>query len=633
MIPPDRETGRSTTPPDDFDAWFWGSVPTEHGTDGPLPLITTPSDIALAMPVSVPPSVVPSLVTVDLWEDDPPAEVMEDPAALLSAEILAATADTLVDYGIEEIDEDFGYTVELDPALTAQLEGMIQRSSTRSTQWLAARLVAAYEQHGGITYRELMFALRTANRDVAALTQLCTLLVAADVRVKRAPHLYRFNRMSPADRTLIETIFHPVLIRQIAPAVALQRLGYSDVRLSKANRALLVDALERHQLSRAEEREVLAEIGRAGGPATEAARPLVHQIINDNLWVVAKVARRYLGRGLAFADLFQEGVLGLYRAVNGFDLSLGLRFMIYAHSWVWQGIMRALSDKARLIRLPVHVSETLIALERVTLRLEQDHQRAPTVAELGAAMQMGAQQIRRLQLVAQAPLSLEGMYAREDVDLSRYLADPDASIDPEAVALHEDLSRSLAAALAQLPERQRRIIVLRYGLGNDHVHTLEEVGTIIGVTRERIRQVETKVLRKLGNAQRNHNKLYQYLKDDPPVSLPVEDALPKKRRTTKQNGTTEPVSRDQEELDPATLIPDSDDLLLPTAEGAEVAIAQIDTAIQPSCSIETHPFLSLHEEEPVWQSAYLVTDEGSTSTNGVGAPPRRGRGRPRRNSR
>ncbi|MDQ2809983.1 MAG: RNA polymerase sigma factor RpoD/SigA [Chloroflexota bacterium] len=557
---------------------------------------------------------------------------MEDPAALLSAEILAATADTLVDYGIEEIDEDFGYTVELDPALTAQLERMDQCRNTRSVYWLAAHLVAAYKQHGGITYRELIFALRTANRDVEALTQLCALLVAADVRVKRAPHLYRFSRMSPADRTLIETVFHPILSRQIAPAIAIQRLGYADVRLSQANRALLVDALERHQLSRAEERAVFADIERAGGPATEAARPLVHQIINDNLWVVAKVARRYVGRGLAFADLFQEGVLGLYRAVNGFDLALGLRFMIYAHSWVWQGITRALSDKARLIRLPVHVNETLIALERITLRLEQDRQRAPTIAEIGAALHMGEPQIRRLQVVAQAPLSLEAVCAREGVDLFRYLADPDPSIDPEAVALHQDLSAVLTTALGQLPERERQIIRLRYGLGDDRARTLEEVGTAMGVTRERIRQIETKVLRKLGNSRLNHDRLHQYLNDDPPVNLPVADTLPRRRHSANGNAVTETTATEQWAPDSAPLMSDTDERLLPAIEDVEVSIGPIDTVVDPLYSVETYSLPSVHEDAPIWQSAFLVADDGSTLTNLILMPPKRGRGRPRKNS-
>lgn len=651
--PPDRKAADNTAPPDDFDAWFWGASLAEPTPDifqsTAAPLDTVPpvagfvvasiqSSSATPDPSDAEPSEIPTtysvaspLITPDLWEDDPPAESAEDPPAVLPADGLIAAADTLADYGIEEIDEEFGYTFELDPALTIQLARLVPHGISRSATALAARLVAAYKRHGGITYRDLMFALRTLDRDVVVLTQLSALLIAADVRVKRAPHLYRFSRMLPADHALIETVFHPILIRQIAPAVAIQRLGYADIRLSQANQALLVDALERHQLSRAEEREVFADIGRVGGPATDAARPLVHQIISDNLWVVARVARLYLRRGLAFADLFQEGVLGLYRAVNGFDLALGFRFMIYANGWVRQGITRALSDKARLIRLPVHVSETLIVLERTTLRLEQAHERTPTVAELAEAMQLNARQILRLQMVGQPPLSLEAALAGGAGDLAAYMTDTDVAGDPEASALHQDLCMALAAALATLSERERRIITLRYGLGDDHVHTLEEVGTIIGVTRERVRQVENKALRKLGNPLPAHNSLRRYLNDESRVKLPADNTLPKQQAAEEAISAGTPCAEPLQ-TDSATRLAANDPLLSPTTDTADLHCTQIVELDDTAYSGEPTPLLMQHEEAITWQTAFLLSEDSSPVIHATMVPPKRGRGRPRKHS-
>jgi len=308
------------------------------------------------------------------------------------------------------------------------------------------------------------------------------------------------------DRVLIQTIFHPILIRDIAPEIAIRRLGYTNVRLSKANQALLVDALERHQLSRIEERELFAEIGRLGGPNSAAARPLVHQLINDNLWMVARIVRSYLGRGLPLADLFQEGVFGLYRAIATFDVETGSRFMKYGGFWVRQVILRAVSDKARLIRLPVHVGEMMQVSEQTTLELEQALQRPPTTTELASALGTTPKRLTRLLLASQPPLSLE----RSDEDLSEALIDAEAASAPETAAVLADLRTLLRTMLAQFPERERQIMELRYGLIDSKQRSLEEVASEFGITRERVRQIESKILQRLGH-ERFAGRLAGYL--------------------------------------------------------------------------------------------------------------------------
>jgi RNA polymerase sigma factor (sigma-70 family) len=469
-----------------------------------------------------------------------------------------------------------------------------------------------------------MFALRTLNRNISALQQLCIGLAAADVRVKRAPYLYNFNRIPIEDRVLIQTVFHPILVHHIAPEAAIRRLGYANVRLSKADRALLVDALERHQLSRSEERELFTEIARLGGSGIAAARPHVHQLINDNLWMVARIVRLYLGRGVPFADLFQEGVLGLYRAIDRFDLETGHRFMKYGGIWVRQVIMRAISDKARLIRLPVHVGERVQVLERTTLELEQGLQRTPTTTELAAALGTTPKRVGNLLRIIDPPLSLEG----DGADLIDTLADSDPATDPEAAALQQTLCAAVCAMLALLPDRERRIIELRYGLLDDWDRTFEEVGQQIGVTRERIRQLEEKILRKLGSPLFGTHELERaWLKDSPAVNSTDTETHTKRRRSKKPAPADDPT--DLKSFDITSEV--TDGYSPAPAAGASL---ESKTHQLPSITLEreeSSPANQLCDDVVAWQERSFGTETVAGQPAVTSLPIKRGQCKPRRN--
>ena len=277
---------------------------------------------------------------------------------------------------------------------------------------------------------------------------------------------------------------------------ALQELELDQEAVEK-----LYEAIEEQNI------DVVEEVATRMANGDEEAK---HQLAEANLRLVVSIAKRYVGRGMLFLDLIQEGNLGLIKAVEKFDYRKGYKFSTYATWWIRQAITRAIADQARTIRIPVHMVETINKLIRVNRQLVQEYGRDPRPDEIAKEMGISEEKVREILKIAQEPVSLETPIGEEDDShLGDFIPDDDAPAPAEAVA-STLLKEQLMEVLASLTPREARVLRLRYGLDDGKARTLEEVGREFNVTRERIRQIEAKALRKLRHPSRS-KKLKDFL--------------------------------------------------------------------------------------------------------------------------
>lgn len=345
------------------------------------------------------------------------------------------------------------------------------------TEELARSLAAKAHRHT-LTTEQISRAMEEADFDIAQLDELYAALE------QRGVHL---AEEEPAELPVLDDA----------------QIGRLENELSSEGVALddpvktYLKEIGRVPLLTAGQEMALAKAARAGD--ADARRALSEA----NLRLVVSVAKRYAGRGLPFLDLIQEGNLGLMKAVEKFDYTKGYKFSTYATWWIRQSITRAIADQARTIRIPVHMVETINKVLRTSHSMVQSLGREPTTQEIAAELHMDVQKVEEILKIAQEPVSLETPIGEEDDShLGDFIQDDEAE-EPADAASYAMLREQLAGVLKTLTPREERVLRLRYGLTDGRMHTLEEVGEEFNVTRERIRQIEAKALRKLRHPSRS----------------------------------------------------------------------------------------------------------------------------------
>ena len=347
-----------------------------------------------------------------------------------------------------------------------------------------AELLEAGKQKGVLSYKEIMDALQELELDQEAVERLYETLEEQNIDV-------------------VEDVEVPEDINEEIAEVETILSVTEGINIDDPVRMYLKEIGKVPLLNPQEEVEIAARMA-------EGDEEAKHQLAEANLRLVVSIAQRYVGRGMLFLDLIQEGNLGLIKAVEKFDYRKGYKFSTYATWWIRQAITRAIADQARTIRIPVHMVETINKLIRVNRQLVQEYGRDPRPEEIAKEMGISEEKVREILKIAQEPVSLETPIGEEDDShLGDFIPDDDAPAPAEAVA-STLLKEQLMEVLSSLTPREARVLRLRYGLDDGKARTLEEVGREFNVTRERIRQIEAKALRKLRHPSRS-KKLKDFL--------------------------------------------------------------------------------------------------------------------------
>jgi RNA polymerase primary sigma factor len=361
-----------------------------------------------------------------------------------------------------------------------------------------ADLVARARERGAVTVADITAALDGTDMPAEAFEGVVRLLSDEGVEILDAPHeeaedLHRAGAAESSKRPATGDLVR-IYLREIGRVPLLT--AEAEVELAKSIEAGLF-ADEKLQGGFPLMDAAGAELAQIAADGIRAKQ----RLIEANLRLVVSIAKRYIGRGLVFLDLIQEGNLGLIRAVEKFDYTKGYKFSTYATWWIRQAITRAIADQARTIRIPVHMVETINKMARVQRQLHQDLGREASSAEIATEMGLSPARVSEIQRIAQEPVSLQAPIGEEDSDLGDFIEDADAVVPMEAAAFIM-LQDQLEQILDNLTPREQKIIQLRFGLMDGHPRTLEEVGREFGVTRERIRQIESKTLSKLRHPSR-----------------------------------------------------------------------------------------------------------------------------------
>ena len=346
-------------------------------------------------------------------------------------------------------------------------------------------LVKKGKEKGAITYEELAASLKGLELDADALDQLYNALSENNIEIVSETEKDNDegeDKLLLDDATITKDLTINDPVRMHLKEIGQIKLLSMDEELKLADRILEGDE---------QAKAILAEA---------------------NLRLVVSIAKRYVGRGMLFLDLIQEGNIGLMKAVEKFDVTKGYKFSTYATWWIRQAITRAIADQARTIRVPVHMVETINKLARIQRQLTLELNREPSEDELAEKMGIPVEKIRDIYKISQEPVSLETPIGEEDDShLGDFIKD-EHNMSPEDYATNELLKQEIGEVLLTLTEREEKVIKLRFGLEDGKSRTLEEVGQMFGVTRERIRQIEAKALRKLRHPSRSR-KLKDYMVD------------------------------------------------------------------------------------------------------------------------